>query len=138
MGGPDSIQSIEPFLYNLFTDRDIIDFGIGDYPQRLLAKLIAKRRSKKVSKDYEKMGGGSPQLPILNSLLRKVSTIYREKNGRELVCAVGMCYYHPFIKDSVKLINATSYGKIYVMTMYPQYSYTTSGNCFGRFLMRLV
>lgn len=133
MGGPDSVQSIEPFLYNLFTDRDIIDFGIGELPQKLLAKIISKKRSKKVSPEYEKMGGGSPQLPILNSLLKKVTRYYEEKKGTPLDTAIGMCYYHPFIKDTVKFVQNGDYKKIYVMTMYPQYSYTTSGACFTRF-----
>ncbi|MEF3254810.1 MAG: ferrochelatase, partial [Deferribacterales bacterium] len=133
MGGPDSIDSIEPFLYNLFTDRDIIDFGIGDLPQKILARLISKRRAKKVRKEYEKLGGASPQLPILNSLLNKVSAKYKLTTDKELIYAVGMCYYHPFIKDTVKKIYSEKFDRISVMTMYPQYSYTTSGSCFTRF-----
>jgi len=133
MGGPDSVQSIEPFLYNLFTDRDIIDFGIGEFPQRLLAKIISKKRSKKVAPEYEKMGGGSPQLPILRSLLKKVASYYYQRFNVELETSIGMCYYHPFIKDTVKFLQTGQFRKIFVMTMYPQYSYTTSGACFSRF-----
>ncbi len=133
MGGPDSVESIEPFLYNLFTDRDIIDFGIGEFPQKLLAKIISKKRSKKVAPEYEKMGGGSPQLPIMKSLLEKVARFYQEKKGISLDTTIGMCYYHPYIKDTVKFVQNGNYNKIFVMTMYPQYSYTTSGACFVRF-----
>lgn len=133
MGGPDSLDAIEPFLYNLFTDRKIIDFGIGELPQKLLAKIISKRRSKKIAPEYKKMGGSSPQLKILESLLQKVSFSYMEKNSRELSYSIGMCYYHPYIKDTVKMIYSDNYDKIFVMTMYPQYSYTTSGSCFSRF-----
>ncbi|MCX8084584.1 MAG: ferrochelatase [Calditerrivibrio sp.] len=133
MGGPDCLEAIEPFLYNLFNDRNIIDFGIGELPQRLLAKFIAKKRSKKVAKEYEKMGGASPQLPIMNSLLKKVSMFYHERYGRHLETAVGMCYYHPYIKDTIKYLQTGDFDNIYVMTMYPQYSYTTAGACFSRF-----
>ncbi|MGB9730780.1 ferrochelatase [Calditerrivibrio nitroreducens] len=133
MGGPDSLQAIEPFLYNLFTDRDIIDFGIGNFPQKIVARIISKVRSKKVAPQYERLGGGSPQLPILKSLLGKVSDIYFKKYGTELETAIGMCYYHPYIKDTVKFLQNGNYQNIFVMTMYPQYSYTTSGACFSRF-----
>ncbi|ADR19663.1 ferrochelatase [Calditerrivibrio nitroreducens] len=133
MGGPDSIQAIEPFLYNLFTDRDIIDFGIGKFPQKIVAKIISKVRSKKVAPQYERLGGGSPQLPILKSLLGKVSDLYLKRYDTELETAIGMCYYHPFIKDTVKFLQNGNYNNIFVMTMYPQYSYTTSGACFSRF-----
>lgn len=46
MGGPDSIEAIEPFLYNLFTDREIIDFKIGNFLQSKIAGIIAKKGAK--------------------------------------------------------------------------------------------
>jgi|Wag4MinimDraft_12_1082652.scaffolds.fasta_scaffold00046_20 ferrochelatase len=133
MGGPDSLDAIRPFLFNLFTDRDIINFKIGELPQRLLANIISKSRSKKVIPDYEKMGGKSPQLDYLRSLLRKVEHIYTEDYGGKLDTRIGMCYYHPFIEDTFADIDPEEYKNIYVTTMYPQYSYTTSGACFKRF-----
>lgn len=133
MGGPDSIEGIEEFLFNLFSDRTIIDFHVGGFLQTFIAKKIAKKRSVKVAPEYEKMGGCSPQLPYLESLLKKIKPKYTELTGRELVTDIGMCYYHPYIEDSVKTHEGVEYENIYVTTMYPQYSYTTSGVCFDRF-----
>lgn len=133
MGGPDSIEGIEEFLFNLFSDRTIIDFHIGGFLQTFVAKKIAKSRSRKVAPDYQKIGGRSPQLPYLQSLLEKIKPKYEEQTGRELVTDIGMCYYHPYIEDSVKSHEGVNYENIIVTTMYPQYSYTTSGVCFDRF-----
>ncbi|TYB33548.1 MAG: ferrochelatase [Flexistipes sinusarabici] len=133
MGGPDSIQSIQPFLYNLFTDRDIINFKIGKIPQQWLAKIISTKRSRKIAPEYEKMGGGSPQLKYMQSLLEKTEFIYNEKYGRSLDTRIGMCYYHPYIEDTLKSIEPEEYDNIYIVSMYPHYSYTTSGACFKRF-----
>ncbi|MBC7196644.1 MAG: ferrochelatase [Deferribacterales bacterium] len=133
MGGPDSIEAIEPFLYNLFTDRDIIDFKIGSFLQSKLARFIASRRSKKVAVEYEKMGGASPQLKIAESLFLKVSEIYKSQYGKELKVIFGMTYYKPYIEETYKELVLEEFEKVTVMTLYPQYSYTTSGVCFKRF-----
>lgn len=133
MGGPDSIEGIEEFLRNLFSDRTIIDFHIGGFLQNILARKIAKKRSVKVAPEYMKIGGRSPQLPHLLSLLEKIRPMYMERIGRELITSVGMCYYHPYIEDSLRELEGREFENIFVTTMYPQYSYTTSGVCFSRF-----
>jgi ferrochelatase len=132
MGGPDSIEGIEEFLFNLFSDRTIINFHVGGFLQTLIARRIAKKRAVKVAPEYMKMGGCSPQLPHLKSLLEKVKPMYQELTGRELVTDIGMCYYHPYIEDTAVRHKSDNYENIYVTTMYPQYSYTTSGVCFSR------
>ncbi|MDK2792071.1 MAG: protoporphyrin/coproporphyrin ferrochelatase [Deferribacteres bacterium] len=133
MGGPDSIEAIEPFLYNLFTDRDIIDFKIGSFLQSRIAKIIAAKRSKKVAHEYEKMGGFSPQLPIAKRLFEKVKEFYRQEYSSELDVIFGMTYYKPYIEDTYSSLLKKDYDRVTVMTLYPQYSYTTSGVCFKRF-----
>ncbi len=133
MGGPDSIEGIEEFLRNLFSDRTIIDFHIGGFLQNILAKKIAKKRAVKVAPEYMKLGGRSPQYPYLISLLDRIRPMYQKRTGNTLETSVGMCYYHPYIEDSLRGLHDSSYNSIYVTTMYPQYSYTTAGVCFDRF-----
>lgn len=133
MGGPDSVDGIEEFLYNLFSDRTIIDFHIGGFLQNFVAKKIAKKRSIKVAPDYIKIGGRSPQLPYLEAILKKITPMYEAKTGRKLKTSIGMCYYHPYIEDSLKALEGQQFDNIFVTTMYPQYSYTTTGVCLDRF-----
>src|SRR5205807_8766892 len=60
LGGPDSPAAVEPFLYNLFCDPDIIDFPLASIARRPLARLIARSRSRHVGQHYAEIGGGSP------------------------------------------------------------------------------
>ena len=52
LGGPDTPEAIEPFLYNLFSDPDIIDFPLAKVARPVLAKLISKGRARKVMHHY--------------------------------------------------------------------------------------
>src|SRR5947207_6877427 len=60
LGGPDTLEAIEPFLFNLFCDPDIIDFPFARIGRKPLAKLISTTRAKKVKHHYSTIGGGSP------------------------------------------------------------------------------
>ncbi len=64
LGGPDDLASVEPFLVNLFSDRDIIELPLGAVTQPIFARLIAKLRGPSVRANYALIGGGSPQLRI--------------------------------------------------------------------------
>ncbi len=134
MGGPDSVEAIRPFLRNLFSDREIIDFGIGNFLQGILANVIANRRSKKIAPSYIEMGfgGGSPQNFYTNKVLEKVRQEYEKVTGITLDTYGAMCYYHPFISDAVSEVKKHKYDKIYVLPLYPHYSMTTTGACFTK------
>src|ERR1700687_459593 len=60
LGGPDSLAAVDPFLYNLFCDPDIIDFPFSRLGRRGLARLISKTRAKKATQHYAAISGGSP------------------------------------------------------------------------------
>src|SRR5438445_7445823 len=60
LGGPDTLEAIEPFLFNLFCDPDIIDFPFARIGRKPLAKLISTTRARKVQHHYSTIGGGSP------------------------------------------------------------------------------
>ncbi|MEK6570522.1 MAG: ferrochelatase, partial [Bacteroidota bacterium] len=60
LGGPDSLEAVEPFLYNLFLDPDIFDFPFASIAREPLARLISSRRAKKVQHRYAEIGGKSP------------------------------------------------------------------------------
>lgn len=134
MGGPDSIEAIEPFLYNLFCDRDIIDFHVGSFLQRFIAKKIAKKRAKKLAPEYLKMGydGASPQIIIHRKIFKKLESAYEAKTGRKLDVIEANCYYHPFFEEAILKLNSEKYDNVIFTTVYPQYSMTTVEACFNR------
>ena len=68
LGGPDKIENVEPFLFNLFNDPAILNLPtILRYP---LAKLISNRRAPVAKKIYEELGGSSPILKINQRTIR--------------------------------------------------------------------
>ncbi len=134
MGGPDSIEAIEPFLFNLFSDRDIINFHIGNMMQKFIAKKIAKKRSKKLAPEYLKMGydGASPQNIIHRKIFKALEKTYIEKTERQLTIIEANCYYHPFFEEALEMLKNIECEKVIFTTVYPQYSLTTVGACFNR------
>src|SRR2546423_12206090 len=79
LGGPDSLEAIEPFLYNLFCDPDIIDFPFARIARQRLARLISSRRAKHVAHHYAEIGGKSPILEFTMRQAGAVETALREE-----------------------------------------------------------
>src|SRR5260370_5827682 len=94
LGGPDSLAAVEPFLYNLFCDPDIIDFPFSRLGRRALARLISKTRAKKAAQHYAAIGGSpirrftEPQARALEARL--------EPDGVHSRSVVPMRYLHTF------------------------------------------
>ena len=57
MGGPDSLEAVEPFLYNLFSDRELIQLPAGALLQKPFAKIISHFRAKHVVENYRMTRG---------------------------------------------------------------------------------
>src|SRR5450755_564941 len=95
LGGPDTPQAIEPFLFNLFCDPDIIDFPFSRIGRRPLAKLISSTRAKKAAQHYAAIGGGSPIRKFTErQALALEAQLHRD--GLNARCVVAMRYWHPF------------------------------------------
>ena len=96
LGGPDSLESVEPFLYNLFSDRDIFKLPFG---QKIFAKILSSFRVKKAKERYRKIGGKSP--------INEWTKLQRSKLQKELRKAIegidvytAMRYYNPLIREA--------------------------------------
>lgn len=137
LGGPDSLSAVRPFLYNLFSDRDIIKLG-PSFMQRPLAWLISTLRSSKSRKMYSLIGGKSPILDItkaqakaLEKILNQGSEVSERESGIRVY--IGMRYWHPFIKETVKKIQEDGIKTLIVLSLYPHYSKTTTGSAIKEF-----
>ena len=65
LGGPETTQDVEGFLYNLFADPDIIRLpSFLSLLQKPIAYVIAKRRAPKSTAAYQSIGGGSPIVKV--------------------------------------------------------------------------
>lgn len=128
MGGPDSLEDVAPFLYNLFSDREIIRLG-PKFLQRPLAWWIARKRAPKSRLIYSKIGGSSPlktiSLAQAASLESSLATLgdYRVK--------VAMRYWPPSAHDAISDMVHLGVEKLIALPLYPQYSRATSGSSFS-------
>src|SRR4051794_13677515 len=120
LGGPDTLDAVEPFLYNLFSDPDIIDFPGSFLFRKRLAKLISSRRHVWVQKQYERIGGGSP----LKAHTLKQASLLEQKLNESLPATVyvAMRYWEPFTNDALNAIEADGVKRIVLLPLYPQYS----------------
>ena len=123
MGGPDSLPAIEPFLYNLFSDRDIIRIGPA-FLQPLIARFIARRRSKKVMEYYKKIGGKSP----IRELTEQQAAALETTLGSGYRCFVAMRYSHPDTAEALAAIAREGFTTVIALSLYPHYSRATVGS----------
>lgn len=126
MGGPDNLKAVRPFLYNLFKDPYIANFGIIQKP---MAWLISTLRSGKIEKAYKKIGGKSP----LKEITLKQAELFERELGKEFSVKVGMNYWYPFISQSLKEFEKEGVKIIIALSLYPQYCRATSGSAIEAF-----
>ena len=124
MGGPDSLESVRPFLNNLFQDPDIFKIPFG---QKLFAKFISKLRAPKVIEQYKKIGGKSPQNEYTEEQRALLQTSLRSMNINADVL-IAMRYWKPLTQDTIREIESNNYKRIILLPLYPHYSSVTTGS----------
>ena len=127
LGGPDTLEAIEPFLFNLFCDPDIIDFPFARIGRKPLAKLISSTRARKVQHHYATIGGGSPIRRFTEQQARALQLKLTEA-GLDARCFVAMRYWHPFTARAIEQLRDACCDEVVLLPLYPQYSSTTTGS----------
>ena len=127
LGGPDKLEAIEPFLYNLFCDPDIIDFPFARIGRKPLAKLISTTRARKVQHHYSSIGGRSPIGPNTEKQARALEREFQSQ-GIDARCFVAMRYWHPFTAEAIQQLRDSHCDEVVLLPLYPQYSSTTTGS----------
>ncbi|WP_305042522.1 ferrochelatase [Geoalkalibacter sp.] len=124
MGGPDALEAVEPFLYNLFSDRDLIQLPLGALLQKPFARLISRRRAKAVVENYRAIGGKSPLLHWTSvqaqGIAARLGSAYRPY--------VAMRYWAPRADEAVARMKADGVERAVVLSLYPHYTGATTGS----------
>ena len=128
LGGPERIKDVGPFLYNLFSDPEIIRLPTPFF-QKPLAWLISTLRSTKSQEAYLSIGGGSPLRRITEQQARELQSKLRE-NGIDATTYIAMRYWHPFTESAIADIKADGIDQVVVLPLYPHFSISTSGSSF--------
>jgi ferrochelatase len=126
LGGPDSLEAVQPFLRNLFSDPAII--GLPSWLRLPLARFIAHRRTPKALGIYEQIGGGSPILGQTEAQARALEeALGGEHEWRGYVC---MRYWHPMTERVAQSVRRFAPDRIVLLPLYPQFSTTTTASSF--------
>ena len=128
LGGPDKIEDVRPFLYNLFSDPEIIRLPVKAF-QKPLAWLISTLRAKTSQSNYLEIGGGSPLRQITEAQAEALEGKLKQM-GQDAKIYIGMRYWHPFTEEAIAQIKQDGIKEVVVLPLYPQFSISTSGSSF--------
>lgn len=135
LGGPSDLAAVEPFLVNLFSDREIIQLPGGAALQPTVARLIAKLRGPSVRENYQRIGGGSPQLRITRD--QAAALEYRLNAGSgghdPYRVFIAMRYSQPTSADALEAIADAGIRRIVTLTLFPHFSKATTGSSRNEF-----
>jgi ferrochelatase len=129
LGGPDSLEAVRPFLFNLFKDPAII--GAPAAVRLPLAALISTTRAKLAKANYAHIGGASP---LLGETRAQAAALQAALEARlpddETRVFIAMRYWRPFVEDSAVEVAAWAPDEVVLLPLYPQYSTATTGSSF--------
>ncbi|MBD2188706.1 ferrochelatase [Pseudanabaena mucicola] len=126
LGGPEKLEDVYLFLYNLFADPEIIRLPIP-FLQKPIASLIAASRAPISQENYRMIGGGSPLRQITEEQGENIENVL-QRHGVDAKVYVGMRYWHPYTEEAIAKIKQDGITRLVVLPLYPQYSISTSGS----------
>ncbi|AIF81314.1 ferrochelatase [endosymbiont of Acanthamoeba sp. UWC8] len=126
LGGPDSLDAVKPFLFNLFYDKAILN--IPNPFRFLLAIFISSRRAEYAKKIYEKIGGKSPILELTKLQADALELSLNKESGNEFKVFIAMRCWHPLTEDVVSRVKDFNPDEVILLPLYPQFSTTTTAS----------
>jgi ferrochelatase len=129
LGGPETLRDVKPFLYRLFSDPEIIRIKWGPL-RKTIAYTIATLRRRTSESYYRQIGGGSPLRRLTESQAMSLQNEFKDR-GKDVETFVGMCTWHPFLKEAIERIESSNVQSLVILPLFPHYSVTTTGSGFG-------
>ena len=126
LGGPDSLEAVKPFLFNLFFDRAIIDLPL--IPRWLLAKRISSKRAPIAREIYSKLGGKSPLLEQTEAQAEALEALL----GPDYKTFIAMRYWHPMTEQAIQSVKEWGADQVVLLPLYPHYSVASTGSSIAR------
>lgn len=125
LGGPDTPEAIEPFLYNLFEDPLILSIRPA-FLRRYVARRISRARAPKVAKDYARIGGASPLPRLTQDQAKGLEAALELRGPGRFATAVAMRYWRPTTEQAVDALLARGCTRFLHLPLYPQESKATT------------
>jgi protoporphyrin/coproporphyrin ferrochelatase len=122
LGGPDRLEAVQPFLFNLFSDPAILRLPV--LFRLPLAHIISRRRTPIAREIYRRLGGGSPLVANTEAQARALEAVL----GPPYRCFVAMRYWHPTSEETAVEVAGWGADQIVCLPLYPQFSTTTTAS----------
>lgn len=128
LGGPESLDGIQPFLERMFRDRDLFRLPVSERIQDRLASWVSRWRAKTVRPLYAAIGGKSP----IGDITRRQADRVERELQRELKCkvVVAMRYSRPGADDAIQAVREAGCERVLLVPLFPQYSFATTRSSF--------
>ena len=131
-GGPNSLDAVEPFLLNLFSDPDIFELPFGPRFQKFIAKQIAIRRAPSVRIKYDEIGGKSPIVEKTQEQLTALQRYFDEHHpDLNITVKLAARYWKPYTAEAIEALQREGIQQIILLPLYAQYSKTNAGSSFN-------
>lgn len=132
MGGPGTLDEIQPFLYNLFMDPVLVDVPVPKAIRDGFCRFVSRKRARKVAEKYRQIGGGSPitRLTIEQAvaLQERLNNRFAALSGAMFRTYVAMRYWQPTQEEAIRKMMKDGINKVVLLPLYPQYSRNTTGS----------
>jgi len=121
LGGPRSLDEVEPYLQELFADPLVVTAPLG--PLRpLFARLVSRLRAPSSAEKYALIGGRSP----LVEGTRAQAGALQAALGPGFSCHLAMRCGHPSTEEGVAEALARGAARAIALPLYPQYARATT------------
>lgn len=118
MGGPNNLDEVELFLYNMFSDKNILP--TNPVTRALVRKIIITKRLDEAKESYSELGGKSPLSGLTQKLIEKLQP------HLDMPIYPAMRYVPPFADIALKECKENGVEELLLFPLYPQYSTTTT------------
>ena len=128
LGGPESLDGIQPFLERMFRDPELFRLPIPEHLQGWLAARVSRWRAKTVRPLYVGIGGKSP----ISDITRSQADLVERELRQELECKVfvAMRYSEPSADDAIRAVREAGCERVLLVPLFPQYSFATTRSSF--------
>jgi ferrochelatase len=126
LGGPDGLSAVQPFLFNLFNDKAIIN--LPNPIRWIIAKIISKRRAPIAKQIYSEIGGKSPILELTRDQAKELEISLNLNGNVRSKVFISMRYWHPMTLSTANAVKDFDPDEVILLPLYPQFSTTTSGS----------
>ena len=129
LGGPDRLEAVQPFLFNLFSDPAILQ--VPGFLRKFLARRISTKREKIAQDIYRKIGGHSPILRNTQLQAKALTEVLNTDATHSYKCFIAMRYWHPFVEEILADVRDFAPDEVVLLPLYPQHSTTTTRSSFS-------